>query len=109
MGELLKDLPSPAGRKAGKGGVEKVLPPGITHKQSHFEKEAGFTRPVEKGRPGLKKNRNEDGYPNKTGRTPIYMLFLKPIREPCYTHLSHLPERFTRITVTIKKEINESF
>jgi 16S rRNA G966 N2-methylase RsmD len=35
IGELLKDLPSPAGSKIGKRGVEKTLPTGITHKLSH--------------------------------------------------------------------------
>lgn len=37
IGDLLGDLPCPAGRKGiEKGGVEKILPPGISHKQSHF-------------------------------------------------------------------------
>jgi len=36
IGELLKDLPSPAGSKIGKRGVEKSLPDGITHKLSHY-------------------------------------------------------------------------
>ena len=36
IGELLKDLPSPAGSKIGKRGVEKTLPTGITHKLSHY-------------------------------------------------------------------------
>jgi N6-adenosine-specific RNA methylase IME4 len=36
IGELLKDLPSPAGSKIGKRGVEKILPEGISHKLSHY-------------------------------------------------------------------------
>jgi len=36
IGDLLKDLPSPAGSKVGKGGVKKTLPEGITHKLSHY-------------------------------------------------------------------------
>lgn len=36
IGEMLKDLPSPTGSKIGKRGIEKTLPEGITHKQSHY-------------------------------------------------------------------------
>ena len=44
LGELLKDLPSHVGRQAGKGGMAKTLPPGMTWKQSHHAQRLGSPR-----------------------------------------------------------------